>query len=231
VSIENQKRLVALLIGLATVTAGLFSWRASQIASAAAFDDRQSIGNELSVQRSNIDVAVEATRQARQYDRYLAEFAVADELAEEAEQLADAGLDELAAVRSGEATGTRREATVRATEAGVFGIPTLTADAAESLSEPQPFDIEKRLTALAAEASTGLLAGGKLDPDAWAEDADAIRVRVADFQLFVLLILAAVILLTVSEVTLKGRVRVVAASCGSVLLLVVAVVGFSGPWS
>lgn len=230
-STETQKRLIALLIGLATVTAGLFAWRASQIASAAAFDDRQSIGNELSVQRSNIDVAVEATRQARQYDRYLAEFAVADELAEEADQLAAAGLDDLAAARVAEAFGTRREATVRATEAGVFGIPTLSTDAAASLSEPLPFDLEQRLSSLAAEASTGLLASGKLDPDAWAEEADAIRVRVADFQLFVFLVLAAVILLTVSEVTLKRRVRLVTSSCGAALFGVVAVIGFAGPWS
>lgn len=47
-TVENQKRLLALLLGLVTIAARLFSWRAGQIGSTAAFDDRQSIGQTIS---------------------------------------------------------------------------------------------------------------------------------------------------------------------------------------
>ena len=79
-SVDLQKRLIAFAIGLVAVTAGVFAWRAGQIGSTANYDDRQSIGQEIDQQTVRIEVAVEAARQARQYDRYVAEYAVADTL-------------------------------------------------------------------------------------------------------------------------------------------------------
>jgi hypothetical protein len=49
VSTSRIKWLTAFLIGIATVTAAAFSWRAAQIGSTAAFDDRQSISETVRV--------------------------------------------------------------------------------------------------------------------------------------------------------------------------------------
>lgn len=48
-STSRIKWLTAFLIGIATVTAAAFSWRAAQIGSTAAFDDRQSISETVRV--------------------------------------------------------------------------------------------------------------------------------------------------------------------------------------
>jgi hypothetical protein len=57
-TVENQKRLLALLLGLVTIGAGLFSWRAGQLGSTAAFDDRQSIGQTIKQEQQKLEVAL-----------------------------------------------------------------------------------------------------------------------------------------------------------------------------
>ena len=81
-----MKRSIALLIGVATISAGVLTWRGGQIGSSASFNDRQSVGEQVDLDNAEVDVTIEAARQARQYDRYLAEYAVADGLDNDAEQ-------------------------------------------------------------------------------------------------------------------------------------------------
>lgn len=222
-SLSSKRRLIAFAIGLGTITAGFFAWRAGQIGSAANFDDRSSIGQQVDEENVRIDVAVEASRQARQYDRYVADYAVADGLDEDALALADAGQADLAAIAAAEAESTREAATARAIASGVFGEATL-ANSVEATDEPRPFDLERRIDVLYNEATTGLTSAGDLDPQRWADDSDARRGRVRLLTQWVALLLTAVVLLTAAQVTISPRVRQVALPVG-VVLYVVGVVG------
>ena len=72
---RNRKWTVAFLIGLATVTATGFGWRAAQIGSTAAFDDRQSIGETVRVEQAAVQRTVALETAARAYARYRADYA------------------------------------------------------------------------------------------------------------------------------------------------------------
>jgi hypothetical protein len=224
VSVENLKRVIALLIGVGTITVGLFAWRAGQIGSAASFDDRTAVGQQVDVENARIDVAVEAARQARQYDLYLSDYAVAAGLDSEVEVLRARGDDQLADAATIEAAALRQAATLRASAAGVFGANTLATDPDAVATEPLPFDLEARIGALTAEETTGLDSAGDLDPQQWADDADDIRERVRNLTYWVGVLLIAVVLLTAAEVTVSKRIRRSGLAVG-VLLITVSVFG------
>ena len=57
------------MIGISTVTAGLFTWRGGQIGSTAAYNDRQSVGEQIDGETAEGDVKIEAARPARQNQR------------------------------------------------------------------------------------------------------------------------------------------------------------------
>ena len=228
---ENIKRIIALLIGIGTITVGLFTWRAGQIGSAAAFDDRTAVGQQIDVENARIDVAVEATRQARQYDLYISEYAIADELDADAVELRAQGQDQLADVAEAEALARRESATVRASEAGVFGADTLAVDPDSVSTEPVPFDLEQRIEALTVQETTGLDSAGDLEPQQWADDADDIRDRIRNLTYWVGVLLIAVVLLTAAEVTVSRRVRRSGLAIGVLLIGVSVVGGFTMGWT
>ncbi|MET0601460.1 MAG: hypothetical protein ABW167_05665, partial [Baekduia sp.] len=95
----NRKWTVAFLIGLATVTATGFGWRAAQIGSTAAFDDRQSIGETVRVEQAAVQRTVALETAVRAYARYRADYARA------------------ATLHGGQATAVRRAAIRRAVRA------------------------------------------------------------------------------------------------------------------
>ncbi len=229
---ETVKRLIALMIGIGTISAGLMTWRAGQIGSTAAYEDRQSIGEQVDQENVRIDVAVEASRQARQYDRYLAEYELAAELDADAEMLGSTGRPEAADAARSEATALRTAATDRAEAAGVFGIAVLEAEPGEVGVEPLPFDLATRIDSLLAEESTGLDSSSDLHPQQWADEADGIRERIRNLTYWVALLLLAVVLLTGAEVTVSRGLRRSGLALGTVLIAVtwvgVLATGFRG---
>lgn len=228
---DTGRRLITFAIGLGTITAGVFAWRAGQIGSTANFDDRQSISQQVDLETIRIDTTVEASRQARQYDRYVIDYAEAESLDEEAAELRDAGSTELAAVAESEAEALRTEATRRAFASGVFSATGL-ANAAEVTPEPRPFDLGQRIQELNTAATTGLASKGSLDPQAWADSSDAIRARIRTLIQWVAVLLTAVVLLTAAEVTVSSRVRAVVLPLGLVLFAVGLVGGLTnGFWA
>jgi len=215
--------VTAFLIGIATITAATFSWRAAQIGSTAAFDDRQSISETVKVEQQQIEITLQLAANAQEYARYRADYGVAAGLDREADRLAAAGEPLLARVSRAEADSLRRGATMRAAEAGVFGRFTISDDLLEPTARPRPFDYEARARALAAEQSTALESPGKLDPDRWASEADAIRDRVNGLVRGAFLALVAVLLYTIAEVSSRRRTIIAFATAGALVYLAVVV--------
>ena len=113
-----QQWVVAFLIGTATVLAAIFGWRAAAIGSTAAFNDRQSISETIRVEQQRIDVGLGVNGDNRVYSRYLADYAVAAELDNQAAALAAAGQTAAATENRSEARRLRATATELAADAG-----------------------------------------------------------------------------------------------------------------
>lgn len=203
----NVRRLIALMIGIASITVGVLTWRASQINSTAAFDDRTSVGQTITQARRDMDVTIEASAQAADYAAYVQ----ADDLA---------GLLDAQA-----AADVRSAATERARRVGV--LTAFELDGVDPGGRPPGFDIDARVDSLRAQAETGFDSGGPLTPDRFAERADDIRDRVRALQVWALVILFAIGALTLAEVT-DGRVtRRSAGALGSLVFIVAAVAAFT----
>jgi hypothetical protein len=215
---------IAFLIGLATVTAATFTWRAAQIGSTAAYDDRQSISETVRSEQGNVQRTITIAAAAREYVRYRADYGVAAALDREAARLTAAGADRLAEVSRTEAAALREGATRRAAEAGVFGRSTIGTDLLKPTASPRPFDIDARRRALEAEQSTALDSPGKLDPNGFARQADDIRDRVNGLVRFAFVIAFAVLLYTLAEVSTRRRPTVAFAVAG-IAVYAAAVVG------
>ena len=226
--LSAQQWVVAFLIGTATVLAALFGWRGAAIGSTAAFDDRQSISETISVQRQQIDVGIAAGGDMREYTRYLADYGIAAELDNQAAALAAAGRTAAAAGDRREADTLRATATARAADAGVFGRFSIQDDLRRPSARPRPFSIQQRSKALAVELSTGLDSPGTLNPDGWARQAEAIRDRIQGLSAWSVALLAALLLFTVGQVNTDRRaVFYTFMGVGIVVLLVGAIGGFT----
>jgi hypothetical protein len=201
------------------VTAAGFGWRAAQIGSTAAYDDRQSISETVAVEQAKIQTAVEVAAEAQEYERYRADYAVAAALDREADRLAAGGARALAAVSRGEAIALREGATRRAAAAGVFGRFTIGTALLQQTATPRSFDYQARARALATEQSTGLDSPASLDPARWAAAAVHIRDRMNDLIRWAFLSVVAVLLYTVAEVTTRKRVAWAALGCGLAVYL------------
>ena len=124
----RAKWTIAFLIGLATVTAAAFTWRAAQIGSTAAYDDRQSISETVRSEQGEVERTMAIAAAAREYVRYRADYGVAAALDREAAGWRSRGSSRLADVSRAEAAALREGATRRAAEAGVFGRATIGSD-------------------------------------------------------------------------------------------------------
>jgi hypothetical protein len=220
----RAKWTIAFLIGLATVTAALFTWRAAQIGSTAAYDDRQSISETVRTEQGAVERTIAIAAAAREYVRYRADYGVAAALDREAARLAAAGSERLADVSRAEAAALREGATRRAAEAGVFGRVTIGSELLQPSATPRPFDIKARRRALEAEQSTALDSPGKLNPSGFAQQADDIRRRVNGLVRFAFVITFAVLLYTLAEVSTRRRTMAAFAAAG-IAVYIAAVVG------
>jgi hypothetical protein len=216
--------VVAFLIGLASVTAAGFGWRAAQIGSTAAYDDRQSISETVVVEQVRIQTAVAVAAESQEYVRYRADYAVAAALDRQADRLDAGGAARLAAVSRGEAAALREGATRRAAAAGVFGRFTIGTALLAPSAKPRLFDYRARARALALEQATGLNSAASLDPAGWAAAAVHIRVRVNDLTRWAFLAVLAVLLYTVAEVATRPWIAWTALG-GGLAVYLAAVVG------
>ena len=107
---------IALLLGVGSITAGLLTWRAGQIGSSAAFEDRRAVGQEVASAQRRIEVTTDLAAAGAEYTRYLADQVEAD--AADAKALAVVGSDADLVTPYGESL--RRGAAVRAEVLDLF---------------------------------------------------------------------------------------------------------------
>jgi hypothetical protein len=231
VSTENQKRILALLLGLVTIGAAAFTWRAGQIASGAAFDDRQAVSQTIKQEQQNLELALTATNQAVGYVRYVADYGEAAALDAEAAAFASAGQDSFSAIRQQEADDLRRAATTRAAAQGIFGQSSISDDVLSPAKQPRDFDLVTQYQLLQQEAETNINSPGVLDPDAFAMDADDKRDQVRGLKVAALVMILGVAALTAAQVARNRTRRLAWGALGTVIAVITTIVTFNTVWS
>jgi hypothetical protein len=223
---DNSRRRVPrwglpLLIGLVTITAGVVTWRAGQLGSSAAFEDRQSVGQTITQQEQRTEAGLATVNDAVGYVDYAAAFAEAAAAEDLADEAAAQGNTEVAETLRSAAARLRRTASGKARAVGVFGSESLLRQVVANSTDPIPFDLEEQLAARQAEASTGITSPGTLDPDGWADRADATRTRVRALRLAAALLLMSAVAFTVAQLATGRGVRRVAVVLGSGIYLLI----------
>ena len=227
----NQQRLLILFIGVATIVAGAFTWRAGQLASAAAFDDRQAVGQTIKQQQQAIEVGLSVVNDTRAYVSYVADYAEATALDDQAAEFVGSGApDVLEALMQEEADSLRSAATAQAAAAGVFGLSSVYSELDAPTTDPRTFDFDTHVAQVEAEVAAGFGNPGQLDPDYWAGEADDLRVRVRGLRLTAFFLIVSVVFFTTAEMTDRFRTRVVAGSIGSVVFSVTSVLALITVW-
>lgn len=221
---KNQKRILALVLGLATITAGFFSWRAGQIGSTAAFDDRTSIGQTIDQQLQELEISLAAAADSRAYVRYLADYAEAAALEDQADELEARGDTQAAEVFRSDAEQLRRAATRRTADAGVFASQAVAAEMLAPTPEPRDFDLATHVEGIRAQVSARLTSPSGLDPQRWADESIAIRDRIRGLKLAVFFIVIAAALLTAAQLADRAPLRWLSGGSGAALWLVVAII-------
>ena len=227
----NQQRLLILLIGLATIVAGAFTWRAGQLASAAAFDDRQAVGQTIKQEQQAIEVGLSVVNDTRAYVSYMADYAEATALDDQAAEFGESGApDALGALMEEEADSLRSAASAQAAAAGVFGLSSVYADLDAPTDAPRSFDFDTQVAQVEAEVVAGFGNPGQLDPDYWAAEADDLRVQVRGLRLTAFVLIVSVAFFTIAEMTDRFRTRIVAGSIGSAIFGVTSVLALVTVW-
>ena len=223
-----QQWVVAFLIGLATIFAAGYGWRAAAIGSTAAFDDRQSISESITSEQQEMDVGLAVSNDTRGYTRYLINYAAAAELDNQADGLEKSGQNAAATNARKEAQLLRRASTERAADSGVFGRATIEDDLNQPSATPRPYSFEDQLRARTAEEQTGIDSPGKLNPNHWAQAAEGIRDRINGLAVWTLIMLSAVLLFTIAEAnSVRRPVFYSAITIGALVLIVGAVGGLT----
>ena len=217
--------VIALLIGLSTVFAAGYGWRAAAIGSTAAYNDRQSISETIALQGERIDVSLAVGNDTREYTAYLADYAAAAELDNQAQALARAGDNQSAGQARRQAQFLRRSATQRAADSGVFGESTIADDLAQPTENPRPYSFRNQLRARTVQQQTSPTSPGELNPDRWAEESEGIRDRINGLAVWALVMLLAVLLFTVAEANSARRSLSYGAMGIGALVLVIGAVG------
>ena len=220
-----QQWVMAFLIGTATVVAAIFGWRAAAIGSTAAYDDRQSISEAIRVEEQRIEIGIAVIGDTREHTRYLADYAAAAELENQAAALGAAGETAAAAGNRAEARALRATATERAADAGVFGRYSVQDDLRTPTATPRPFSLEQRAATRTAEATTSLGSPGRLDPDGWAEGAEDIRDRIRGLAVWSFVLLVSVLLFTLAQANTRHRPAFYAILGTGVVVLLTGVIG------
>jgi hypothetical protein len=212
-----------LVIGVVTITAGVFTWRAGQLGSTAAFQDRQSVGQTIVQQEQATEVSLAAINDAVAYVRYVADYAEAGAFDALLPTLEAQGAVGTARSFEAQANELRRSASELAVASGLFGQQKVLTQLAVAPDEPLSFDLDDQIDLLEAEVTTGVDSAGIPNPDEWATRADDTRGRVRGLRLATLLLLGAVAALTVAQLTNRTATRRVGAALGSAVYVTVVV--------
>ena len=210
----DLKSIIAILIGLVSVTGAVVTWRAALLSEYATDNDRQAVAETALRQRAEVNGRLEVGAQERAFARYRSDIIAADRLDEDADALRVQGRVIEARAVENEATARRKEADELAALSGFSqylgeddgGLPTF--DAERSRQDIIRDDVE----------------AAQVDPAQTSARADDLRAHSQRLVGWIVVFVAAVVLLTLGQVINVKFIRAGLAGLG-VVIYVVATVG------
>lgn len=210
----DLKSIIAILIGVVSVTGAVVTWRAALLAEYATDNDRQAVAETVLRQRGEVNAQLEVGAQQRDFARYRSDIIAADRLDADAETLRAQGRGDDARAAENEATARRKEADELAALSGFSqylgeddgGLPT--------------FDSERSRLDLVRDD----IEASQVDPEQTAERADDLRSHSQRLVGWIVVFVGAVVLLTLGQVINVRFIRATLAGLG-VVVYVFATVG------
>ena len=207
-----------MLIGVVSVTGALVTWRAAILGEQATDKDRQVVAETALQERSEANAELQLRSEIEAFARYRADMVLAQELDTDAQELRDRALEE-------RAQAAEDEAEERRLVADTLSLNTLDLQYVEfdDAGVPVSFDEDRRrddLRRLDQEAS-------QVNPGQTAEEADRLRNRSQRFVGWIVVFVAAIVLLTIAQIVTISRLRPPLIAMGALVYVVAVVAVFS----
>jgi hypothetical protein len=219
----DLKLVIAVLIGLVSVTGAALAWKSAISSEKATDKDRQAVAETVTVEQARADTEVIVQDARARFAEHAINVLNADLLDQQAEVAASQGDGVRARAASDEAVELR--AVGRRVLEGTLG-PVFLADyvtAGEEGARPT-FDE----TALSRDLDRIAAAQNQLDPVQTIREADRLRAESERFDRWLIFMVGAVVVLTLAQVTGRRVLRVVLAGAGTAVWVVTAVLAFTG---
>lgn len=216
----DQKLVIAVLIGLVSVTGAVMTWRSSQLGEKAVDRDRQAIAETVLQEQSNANVETQLRDEQQAFAQYKQQLTNAKLLETEADQLQAAGATADAA-RARDQAGEQREVANNLASL-TFSTAYVVFDDASGL--PKDFLIDQRRSDLRQNDSQA----AKVNPDQTVTQAVEFRQRSQRLEGWTIPLVLAVVLLTIATITWRTQWRPWLAGAAVLIFVVSASVGFLG---
>lgn len=216
----DQKLVIAVLIGLVSVTGAVMTWRSSQLGEKAVDRDRQAIAETVLQEQSNANVETQLRDEQQAFGQYKQQLTNAKLLETEADQLDAAGAT-VDAARARDQAGEQREVANNLASL-TFSTAYVVFDDTSGL--PKDFLIDQRRSDLRQNDSQA----AKVNPDQTVAQAVEFRQRSQRLEGWTIPLVLAVVLLTLATITKRSQYRPWLASAAVVIFVVSASIGFLG---
>jgi hypothetical protein len=216
----DARLVIAVLIGLVSVTGAVITWRSSQLGEKAVDRDRQAVAETVLQEQSNANVETRLRDEQQAFAQYKENLTNAQLLDTQADQLVTAGLPAAAAAALDEAGVLREVANDLASL--TFSTQYVKTDDATGL--PTDFLIEERRADLRRNDDQA----AKVNPDQTVAQAVDFRRRSQRLEGWTIPLVLAVVLLTVATITKNARARPWIASVAVVIYVLSAGIAFLG---
>jgi hypothetical protein len=216
----DVKLVIAVLIGLVSVTGAVMTWRSSKLGENATDKDRQAVAESVLQEQSNANIETQVRNEAQAFEQYKEDLNNAQLLKAEGDSLenqsffieADQARDQARELE--QAAGTLADNT--------FSLDYVKTDDTTKL--PTAFLIEKRRADLRRADEQA----SQVHPDQTAQQARDLRSRSQRLEGWTILLVLSVVLLTVATIIRSDRARIWIASSAVIIFVVAASVAFLG---
>lgn len=217
------KLVIAVLIGLVSVTGAAVAWQSAIAGEKATDKDRQAVAETVTVEQSRADSEIILQDARARFAQHAIDIVNAGLLEQQAEAARAAGDDDRAAAATDEAVELRSVAS-RVLEGGLG--PVLLAEyVTEGVDGGRPTFDEARLS---DDLDRIAAAQNRLDPIQTIRDADRLRRDSERFDRWLIFIVGAVVLLTLAQISKIKLLRLALTGAGTSVWLVTTILAFSG---
>lgn len=216
----DAKVVIAVLIGLVSVTGAFMTWKSSQLGEEATDRDRQAIAETVLQEQSRANIETRLKDEQEAFAQYKEQLTNAQLLETEADRLSAAGLvNEVVQLR--DQAGELREI------ANNLASLTFSTDYVV-FDDTSGLPVEFRIADRRADLQRSDRETAKLNPDRTVERAVELRRRSQRLEGWTIALVLAVVLLTVATITRNARARPVIASAAAIIYVVSAGIALLG---